>query len=149
MNGIEKQIVDQRLKNYLAQLRASTVEYRRMMKRLGRSQARLVGKQVGDNAFPLASRLKYLGQKMSDAQRQAVYASREARAAHLLRAFARGLPYKRVEEHNKPTTLSPMQLIVVHSKVNYDWANLKAFEAWVAVVPPTPETATEAVAAVA
>ena len=149
MNGIEKQVIDQRLKNYLAQLVESKVQYRRTLKRLGQSQTRLAVKQVGDNAFPLASRVKYVGMKMADAQRQALRASREARAINLLRAFARGRAYKTVEERNKVTTLSPVEVLVSFSGVDYNWANLKAFEAWVSVVPPEPETATEVVAATA
>ena len=78
----------------------SKVQQQRVMKKLA-SQARNYSKEKLENA-PSAEADLYTWHRR-------VRLSREARALHLVRAFLKGTPYKRVEQANTEHTLNPIE----------------------------------------
>lgn len=104
----------------------STQQQQRIMKKLAQ-QARNWARQNKMNEDPVEA-IAY------DWQRR-VRLSREARAIHLVRCFMKGVPYKKVEQHNRPFhTMSPVIVVVDYmpfSKVMESSEFDNKFRAWV------------------
>lgn len=96
------------------------IQQQRIMRRLAQSKARVAGQNSPASDF--ANRAMWQAR---------VKLSREARMAHLTRAFLKGIPYKVVEQSTKDSTINPMRLRLLHCSIA-DMAIVKhnAFRKW-------------------
>ena len=109
----EQFITDARLKAHLAGLVSNQVALRRLQVKLGKKMSFIQKKEVaaGDNEGVKAKMVKSTTRRLSFTNRDRHQLRCEARATHLLRQFLLGKPYKATEQHTKPQTISPAEVI--------------------------------------